>query len=583
MSLLQKLLHHKYNTLRNQILIGFLFVMGIVLFIVGLLTYNLMSSLLTSNAERQIQQTAVQANGRLETLYKQVDTLATQVATNDYVQHLLLGEVKGESATFDQRQALMNVVDQIQVYSDGIHSFELYTPDGQRLFPLDEALLYTRVDTRWVKLAEQSKGRLVWIGLDPKDAEYVLAIRRVSLFDRWFSSGGYLLVRIQRSYFDFAELLDTNTGEEFMILVDQEQNLISSNYEGDIEKVINLESQIPPDLEKDFIVVKQQSDITHWKLILLVPVSSVTEGISILRTAIIFSGAIGFLLFLIISILLSTMITRPILNLIKTMRSSRLGSLKTNPEISSTIEINELNKTYNQMAQDMNRLIEIVYEKELVRSQAELKALQAQIDPHFLYNTLEALYWSLQEKDEDELAELVIAMSELFRYTISNSKSDEWVTIGDELEHAERYLQLMRMRFGERLHWEISVDAGCRAVAIPKLLIQPLVENAILHGVGNKRGPGFVFVTVQRDSAESKVVIRVTDDGPGMDVETVEWLNQTLRTGEQSASKGGIALANVNKRLRLYYGGALDDQLQIESKLGHGTSVIFAIPDSGGR
>src|SRR5690606_4868418 len=144
-------------------------------------------------------------------------------------------------------------------------------------------------------------------------------------------------------------------------------------------------------------------------------------------------------LFLVMTFILSTMITRPILNMIRAMRGSRFGSMKPSPITSATMEINELNNTYNQLVVYLNELIEVVYQKEITQSRSELKALQAQINPHFLFNTLEAFYWSLDEKGEEELAQIVIAMSGLFRYVIHQTDGDEWVTIGDELDHAERY------------------------------------------------------------------------------------------------------------------------------------------------
>src|SRR5689334_5431076 len=142
---------------------------------------------------------------------------------------------------------------------------------------------------------------------------------------------------------------------------------------------------------------------------------------------------VGVLLFLILTFILSTMITSPILNLIKAMRGAKYGSLKPIPVTSSTLEINELNNTYNQMVAYLNELIEVVYEKEIIQSRTELKALQAQINPHFLFNTLEALYWALEDKDEEELSQVVVAMSGLFRYVINRADDDEWVTVADEL------------------------------------------------------------------------------------------------------------------------------------------------------
>lgn len=332
---------------------------------------------------------------------------------------------------------------------------------------------------------------------------------------------------------------------------------------------------------ESYIAVQQESAETGWKLVILTPVNYTTAGISVLRTAILVSGAVGGLLFLVLTFILSTMITRPILTLIKAMRGSRLGTLKTNPNSSSTMEINELNNTYNQMVDSLNELIEVVYQKEIIQSRTELKALQSQINPHFLFNTLEAFYWELDEKGEEELAQIVVAMSGLFRYVINRSDDDEWVTLGDELEHAERYLKIMEMRMVDRLMWRIEADEECRKVPLPKLLIQPLVENAILHGIEQRVGPGTVRLHAEPSSREGYIRVTVTDDGPGMDKDTVLALYASMKEGHVSGSKGtGVGISNVDRRLRLYYlenGG-----LEIQSELGRGTSIIFSIPNGNG-
>ncbi|UJF34661.1 sensor histidine kinase [Paenibacillus hexagrammi] len=580
---------NKWNTLRNQILVGFLLMMMIVLCLVGIITFNSVSTLLKNKAEKQIKQTAIQASGRLEALINQVDTLTTQAINDPIVQQLLLSELNGIQADIYQKQSLAQIANEIQGYSSGVTAVEVYNSDYIRLFPLDGQLLVNKVDTNWIAQANQEKGKLVWIGIDPKDSDSVLAIRRISLIDRWFSNGGYLLIRINRNYFEFSKILTDEQNHEAMLLVDQNYRpIVSDNQEtDDIHTLMNSDEQTAMIDEEKYIVVKQPTTVTGWTLMILNPVDSITEGISVLRTAIIASGAVGFLLFLLMSFLLSTMITRPILKLIKAMRNTRQGVLTPNPITSYTIEINDLNYTYNQMVGNINHLIELVYEKEVMQSRTELKALQAQINPHFLYNTLEALYWSLQERDEEELAEYVVAMSDLFRYIIGNPSKDEWVTIGDELEHIERYLLIMQMRFGERLTWSLECLEEWKMVSIPKLLIQPLVENAIQHGLEGRTGQGTVSLSVTKCRDSEHVEIIIQDDGPGMDQETLDSLRASMKSGKVPSRKGnGMGLSNVAHRIRLYFAGTSpeEESLRIESCQGKGTKVSFVIPmNHGGK
>jgi two-component system, sensor histidine kinase YesM len=572
----------KFNTLRNQILAIFLLVMMIVLSIVSIMVYKQVGSLMKNNAESQIKQTAIEANGRMETLYKQIDTLSNQLVTNGTVQQLLLGLADGKKLDFANRQSLVSVIRNFLAYSNGISSFELYSKDGKRIYPFNDKKLSSSIDVRWISAADYEKGRLVWVGKDPNNKNYSLAIRRVSLMDRWYSSGGYLVVRISNDYFQVKENT-TDIEKDYMMLLDRDLTPITSNDGMDIQRIIRNGHKTVKVDKKEYMIVKETSQLTGWTLVILKPTSFLIQGVSVVRTVILFSGTIGYIIFLISSIFLATLITRPIKNLTNTMKNAKMDELKPNPESSSSIELIELNQTYNQMVEKTNHLIQEVYEKELLRSRTELKALQAQIDPHFLYNTLNAFYWSLEEKGEDELGELVIAMSELFRYTIGKGKSDDWVTIRDELSHIERYLQLMKMRLGDRLMWDISIRIDLRDVRIPKLVIQPLVENAIMHGIENKRTQGMISIRVEEIESSTNIRVTVEDNGPGMEAEALHDLKRTIENdGVSSFRKVGIALTNVNKRLQLYYEGFNLSGIQLDSELGKGTIVTFEIPGKGG-
>jgi two-component system sensor histidine kinase YesM len=601
-----------WNTLRNQMLAGFIAVMIIVLVCAGAITYNSVSTLLNTKAETQMKQIASQANGRLEAIITQIDTLTLQAVNDVYLQQLFLSSVQGKAPNFSERQSLLKIANHIQAYS-GVSNVELYTTDFARMFPLDEQKLTDLIEPNWIEQADKEKGRLVWIGNDPKNPDTVLAIRRINLIDRWFSNGGYLMVRINRSYFDFQSQLPDTGHRELMLLADSSARPIVS--EGgalaDISGLMHTDSQQVTLEQKRYILVKQLSEQTGWTLMILYPVSDVTDGISVLRWAIIVSGAIGLVLFIILSFLLSSMITRPILRLMRAMRNTRQGVLTPNLTQSYTTELNDLNMTYNQMVDNMNRLIKLVYEKEMIQSRTELQALQAQIDPHFLYNTLEALYWSLQEKEEEELADLVVAMSDLFRYVIGNPNKDVWVNLSEELEHIKRYLSIMSVRFGSRLVWEIDSEDMYSHVNIPKLLIQPLVENAILHGLEGKIGVGLITIRVEPSPLEpSELRITVRDDGPGMNEQTLLAVLESMERGSEAMGIGSSSssasppsssnlgstgaapptlhppkekewpslmfsgvFSSTTRHFRITYRG-----LTITSSPGQGTSVSFDIP-----
>jgi len=574
----------RLHTLRGQMLAGFLSVMLLILTIVGFVTFDYAANLLKQNAETLIRQAAVQGNGRLEATMKQIDSLTLQAATNAYVQSLLAETADGIFPSFSDRQALQPIVDQVMIYGSGILSVELYTSKGDRLFPLGGDELYDAVGGEFIVKAHENKGSMYWIGLSRTNEEEVLAIRQINLIQRSFASAGYLVVRIDRQVFRLDSLGEDMGVGAVSLLFDRDGRLIASSADGalsgaDFESLSAAGDKTVELNGRHYVLVKQHSDIAGWTLFILTPVEAITRGIFVLRAAVLVTAAFGSILFIVFSLLLSTAITRPILRLIKSMRNVRFGELKPAEQITSTAEISELVHTYNQMVDSMRELIRLVYEKEIMQNRAELKALQAQIHPHFLYNTLEALYWSLLEKNEDELADYVVALSELFRYTITGLNREEWVTLAEELEQVRRYLRIMGMRFGDRLKWSIHSEVDDGRLMLPKLIIQPLVENAIQHGIENRIGSGFVSVTVKpsRDPAYFHVIVE--DDGAGMDEEQLAKIRAKLAAGVDRAMES-YGITNVQERLRLYALGDATDlvPLEIESRAGEGTIVTLTIP-----
>lgn len=571
----------KWYTLRNQILVVFLVVMIIVLAMVSFITLKQVSSLVKNNAENQIEQTAVEAGGRIDSLFKQLNTATKIILTNQSIQGVLEKKYVGEGIAFSELQRITNIMNNMLANSEGIYSIDLYASNLDRLVPFDDTKLFDHIDMKWIEQADDAGGRLVWIGEDPQNPNYFLLIRRVNLMERRFANGGYLLIRINSRYLQVA---DQNIQEQYSFLLDKEFNPIFTNYPGKINPGLLKNQSTIMINQKEYIVTKQTSDETGFTVLILTPVSVLTERLSSIRIGIIISGIIGIIIYFISSWFLSTSITKPIVKLTNTMRLANEGLMALNPQVITVNEINELNSTYNQLVKETNHLIKMVYQKEIIRSHSELKALQAQINPHFLYNTLDSLRWSLEEKGEEELADVIVAMSNLFRYTISKNSNDDWVTLKEELNHIGNYLEIIKFRFGDRIRWNLALPPDYESVRIPKLLIQPLVENAVMHGSGNQLTPCTITVSVQSGSMNDHVSITVEDDGAGMDEEKLNSIQNALKTGTISSVHGkGMALYNIKKRLQFFYKEEADKLFSITSQVNKGTKVTIEVPINGGE
>jgi two-component system sensor histidine kinase YesM len=561
----------QWNTLRNQLLAVFLLAMMIVLFIVGGIIFKQVSDTLTDNAERQIEQTTKETMARYDGLIEQINLVSKQILTNDYVQDLLFNHKAGQFPVFTERQRLSSVVSRIQANADGFYRVDLYTPDYVNLIPLDGPHLDDQVSIDVIQEVDERKGELVFIGEDPTDRNYFLFMRRISLLDGQFENGGYMLVRMMRTYFRPLVTADNH----YTIVRAPNEVIIGSSNRDELDDLLNTAGEAV--FQDDYVVQTETSRETGFSVTMLTPVERLTEDTSFLLSIILMSGAVGVLVFFIFSFGLSTYITKPIMTLTQAMKKTHVGLLSQSPNSLSSIEINQLNSTYNQLVEETNYLIKMVYEKELVKSQTELKALQAQIHPHFLFNTLNALYWSLDEKGEEELADMVMSMSNLFRYTIAKKDGDEWVSINQEVRHLTDYMTVMKMRFGNRFSFKTEIDPTLLSLEIPKLLIQPFIENAVMHGLNEKATDGEVTLSIRKRGTD--LVIAVSDNGLGMSDTRLQEVQASIDTGFTLKTEGaGMALSNIKHRLELYYNKQAAESLTIHSTEGEGTTITFTLP-----
>ena len=237
-------------------------------------------------------------------------------------------------------------------------------------------------------------------------------------------------------------------------------------------------------------------------------------------------------------------------------------------------EITELGMSFNIMIGKIRELLAAKIKEQEDLKKAELRALQAQINPHFLYNTLDTIIWMAEAQETDQVVEIVSALSSFFR--ISLSKGRDWITIGEELERTKSYLTIQRMRYRDILDFRIEADERVLNYTILKLILQPLVENALYHGIKTKRGGGTIVVRARHNTAD-EVLLEVEDNGVGFAPDKLAQLQAELNDDSGDIKlDSGFGIGNVNKRIRLYYGRRYG--LSIESEYNTGTCATLIIP-----
>jgi len=246
------------------------------------------------------------------------------------------------------------------------------------------------------------------------------------------------------------------------------------------------------------------------------------------------------------------------------------GDLQARAPETSVTELRELTQSMNTMAGRLQDLIDEKRREQENLKKSELRALQAQINPHFLYNTLDAIVWLAEAGQSREVIHITRALSDFFRISLSQGK--DWIPLSEEVKHLTGYLTIQKIRYRDILDYEIDIPESLCHLRVLKLLLQPLVENAIYHGVKHRRGRGMIRVAGHTEG--DFLVFTVQDNGAGMTPERLAEVREGLRS--DSGQSTGYGLFNVNKRIQLYYN--LPQGLEIESEEKHGTRVIIRVP-----
>lgn len=435
----------------------------------------------------------------------------------------------------------------------------------------------------------ESRGKIYW-QLVPKNANSVYQANRsdkIVLFREMYDLSkrnplAYLVIGADaQKYRDLCEASIGYESDSVMVLNQQGEELVSY---GDIDDKTNQfltgtqfrDEYVQPDKNA---FTYQNNDI-YWVqneksgmiICMLINRSNITDQLlSVAYTPL--ALLLGFLLGLFpVLNFVSNIVTKPLGKVCQAMLKFRQGDFSQQVGVETGDEVGEVAECFNKMAVDTKHLIDENYVMELRKKESELMALQAQINPHFLYNTLDSLYWQAQEEGNEEIAENILALSNLFRLVLGQGKGT--IAVAQEIDLVREYLKIQKMRFARRFDYDIEVDPDIEHEMIPKLIIQPFVENAVVHGFENTDTQCSVFVRGRRIEGGMEFTIR--DTGIGM---TDEQVHNILEIDDNENYKGQrigrYAIKNVKERLTIRYQERFD--LIVKSELNKGTEITIRI------
>lgn len=340
--------------------------------------------------------------------------------------------------------------------------------------------------------------------------------------------------------------------------------------------------QTVADHPNKLLIRRINSKETGWSLVLLQPIHAIAESSNHLSRFTYYIVAISIFLAIIIAWVIYRGISSPLSSLAYGMKQMRQGNLNTRLPMDRKDDFGKVTRSFNDMVKEHRDLIKNNYEQQLLMAKTELKLLQSQINPHFLYNTLDSIYWKSENYEAGEISEMVLNLSKFFRTSLSKGK--DVFTIEETMEHLTYYLTVQQLRYAD--HFSVRFDVGeqCKPVPLLKLILQPLVENAILHGLEKKPEGGELTISCQLQ--DDRLVLKVEDNGKGISSEKLLAIRQQLYkvtyndyakfSGIQPVDHEFFGLRNVKARLKLFYREQAD--LKIESTLNVGTAITITIP-----
>lgn len=351
----------------------------------------------------------------------------------------------------------------------------------------------------------------------------------------------------------------------------KQQLLYTGLIEEEIDKVLSCgEDYFITDGRDGCLYTMSVSDKTGWTVVGVSYLDEMMETRRWITWTFFLTAVVLVSVAVLLSGFLADRITLPILKLRESMREVEKGNFeKASVVVTEKNEIGSLGNSFNLMTRKIQELMAQNVEEQKEKRKIELRALQSQINPHFLYNTLDSIIWMAESGENEEVVQMTAALATMMRQSFNNKA--EIVSLEAEIEHVESYLMIQKLRYMDKLNFSVSLEEGIRECPIVKLVLQPLVENAIYHGIRYKNGSGTVRVIAKREGEE--IHITVEDDGVGMSEQALQHIFDEHKVNYNS---NGVGVYNVERRLKLYYGNAYG--LFYESERNRGTRVLMKIP-----
>lgn len=587
----------RFRSIRNRLFLLFMGCMTGILILVSVLYYNrtlaIIHSKVSDIAEKNISQTA----GLFNLMLQGYNSLSKSLNSNYELTRLLQETASNPAVGVINERTITNIIGAAYYSRNEVVGIHILSKDG-KVYSYERQFAgvidNNYAQTEWYKKLGESSGNMVWLGLYPgspintmQQQEKVFVFGR-KLYDLTnHKEIGILVIETNPSpIMEALSNVSISPGTRVYILGEDHKIIASSEQKGakrpELDKLPapSPDDNIVVDNTSDLLIIGANTSIAGWTIYGLTPKKDIRAEVYQTTKFLLIVALVLIILSTVLASIVSRNIASPLKLLIREMKKVEMGNFSGSVNVNSFDEINSLVSSFNRMVHRMDELIETIKTSTVSEKNAQLQALQAQVNPHFLYNTLDMIYWMLDEQENERLSRVVLSLSQMFRYS-SNWEEASQTTLGRELEQIRHYLTIIETRLGGRVRTDITAEEAWIDVRLPKMTIQPIIENAVKYGLEPKGGLGYLRVSTEAQG--NKLMIRIEDNGAGMDEETLSRVRDTLShkqvettKGEGNGSRRGIGLRNVHDRLVMMFGETYG--LHIESELHEGTMVRITIP-----
>lgn len=575
----------RFKTIQSTMMVSFtvLMVIAVVTFMIIAVHYT--NNSLYENSVNYTTQIIQQVNYDIDSYMEFLENISYIVSKSGDVSNYLFNENQSDDEKEKERERITAQFDTIMDSRSDIYNIAAVADNGRSILNGGEDNFTEYIDVHeqsWYKEAMEQKGGMAISSSHVQNAiensyKWVITLSKALVNYNTGENAGVFFVDL--NYRSISELCSNNKigNRGYIFILDEEGNIVYHPkqqllYGGLIHENI---SEIMLSDEEHFVsgdklYTLSQSKKTGWTVVGVVNTDELfknnkkAESMYLIVTIVLLIGV------LLISSIIAKEITKPIRQLRDSMSMVEEGEFeKANVSVTTQNEIGSLANSFNVMTERIHTLMEQNVYEQAQKRKNEMKALQAQINPHFLYNTLDSIIWMSEAGRNEEVVLMTSALARLLRQSISNDR--EQVTIAEEVDYVKSYLTIQKMRYKDKLEYSINVSPEISKVKIIKFALQPLVENAIYHGLKYKETKGNLIVRGYKEGEKACIVIE--DDGAGIDPETKAHIFE-----ERKKEKGrkGVGAPNVQKRLQLYYGPEYG--LTYKDREGGGTVVIVTVP-----